>query len=622
MPKKLADYNFPGDLKDMDISQLKSLAPEIRDFLIQNLSKTGGHLASNLGVVELTLAIHKTFDSPKDKIIWDVGHQSYVHKILTGRAGAFDTLRQKDGLSGFPKTAESIHDVFDTGHASNSLSVAAGLSCARDLAGNGSHVVAVIGDGALTGGLAYEALNNIGGAKSRVIVVLNDNGMSISKNIGGVSRHLNKIRVSGGYYKFKGRIRKLTKSIPVVGEGIYTGIQRIRDRIKYAVINGGIFEQLGFTYLGPIDGHDLKQLTEGLELARHAKGPVVLHALTEKGKGYKSAEQNPDKFHGTGPFDPSTGCPLKSQSFPTYSEVFGEELEMIAEEDTRVVAITAAMTDGTGLSGFACRYPSRTYDVGIAESHAVTFAAGLAAGGLKPVVAIYSTFLQRAYDQIMMDVCLQGLPVIFAIDRAGNVGADGETHHGLFDISFLKSMPGMTLLAPRDCRELRSMLRHAMKLDGPSAIRYPRGNCPDFGYPGPEDAECAQVLMKGGDIALWSVGNMAGPALEIREILATQGILAEVCDVRCLKPLDTSTLLTSAAGKKWIVTLEDHALIGGFGETAAALAKANGIQAQMLHLGWPDTFIEHGSCEEIYKQYGLDAPGMAERIRQAIESKT
>lgn len=619
MERKLTDYQFPGDLKAMDLTQVKALAPSIREFLIDNLSKTGGHLASNLGVVELTLALHRIFDSPRDKIIWDVGHQSYVHKILTGRAGSFETLRQKNGLSGFPKTAESVHDIFDTGHASNSLSVAAGLARARDMAGDNYHVVAVIGDGALTGGLAYEGLNNIGGAKSRVIVILNDNGMSISRNIGGVSRHLNKVRVSAGYYRFKARMRKATRSVPLVGEGVYRGIQRMRDRIKYAIVNGVIFEQLGFTYMGPIDGHDLKQLMEGMELARHAEGPVVLHVLTEKGKGYKNAELFPGRFHGTGPFDPKTGCSLKTSENPTWSEVFGDTLGRLADENPGVVAVTAAMTDGTGLSNFACRHPQRIFDVGIAEGHAVTFAAGLAAGGLRPVVAIYSTFLQRAYDQMLMDVCLQDLPVVFAIDRAGNVGADGETHHGLFDISYLKSMPNMTLLAPRDCGELSDMLRMALSHPGPVAIRYPRGDCPDLGIPGPKTLFRSQQLADGGEVALWAVGNMTEKALKIRDLLAKDGIRASVLDVRVLKPLDEEALLASARDCRLVATLEDHVQAGGFGESAAALIHSAGLSCALLPVAWPDVFVEHGSTGELYEEYGLDAPAIASKIKDAYE---
>jgi len=622
MSKNICDYDFPKDLNNMSTAELNGLAGDIREFLIDHLSKTGGHLASNLGVVELTLALHKTFDSPTDKMIWDVGHQSYVHKILTGRATCFGTLRQMDGLSGFPKTAESEHDIFDTGHASNSLSIAAGLAKARDLSGETHQTVAIIGDGALTGGLAYEGLNNIGGTKSRVIVILNDNGMSISKNIGALSRHLNKVRVSAGYYKFKTKVRGWTRGIPVIGEGIYSGIQHFRDMIKYAIVDGVIFEQMGFTYMGPMDGHNVQTLMDSMELAKHAKGPVIIHVLTEKGKGYKNAELFPGKFHGTGPFDPVTGCSLKSSTEPTYSEVFGDHLVKLAEKDTKILAITAAMTDGTGLTGFARQFPERLFDVGIAEGHAVTFAAGLAAGGMKPFVAIYSTFLQRAYDQILIDVCLQNLPVIFAIDRAGNVGADGETHHGLFDISFLRSMPNLTILAPRDGKELEEMMDYALTLKGPCAIRYPRGHSRNLIYPRLHLSEGAQLLESGSDITIWAVGNMVSIAMEVRSLLKEKGILAAIVNPRILKPMDCDMLLHTANETPFLVTLEDNVVLGGFGEQVAAIIEEKNIQTKLLSIGWPDSFVEHGTCDELNALYRLDAAGIAERIQKSIERTT
>ena len=622
MSKNICDYDFPKDLKNMTISELNGLAGDIRAFLIDHLSKTGGHLASNLGVVELTLALHKTFNSPTDKMIWDVGHQSYVHKILTGRATGFDTLRQMDGLSGFPKTAESEHDIFDTGHASNSLSIAAGLAKARDLSGETHQTVAIIGDGALTGGLAYEGLNNIGGTKSRVIVILNDNGMSISKNIGAVSRHLNKVRVSAGYYKFKSKVRGWTRAIPGVGEGIYSGIQHFRDMIKYAVVDGVIFEQMGFTYMGPMDGHNVQTLMDSMELAKRAKGPVIIHVLTEKGKGYKNAELFPGKFHGTGPFDPATGCSLKSSVKPTYSEIFGNHLSKLAEKDAKIVAITAAMTDGTGLTGFACRFPDRIFDVGIAEGHAVTFAAGLAAGGMKPFVAIYSTFLQRAYDQILIDVCLQNLPVIFAIDRAGNVGADGETHHGLFDISFLRSMPNLTILAPRDGKELEEMMDYALTLSGPCAIRYPRGVSHNLSYPRISISAGAQRLETGLDLTIWAVGNMVTTAIEVKSILKEKGIQSAIVNPRQIKPMDIDILLQTAKETPWLVTLEDNVVIGGFGEQVATILKEENLPTKVINIGWPDRFVEHGSCDELNALYRLDAASIAERIQEAIERTT
>jgi 1-deoxy-D-xylulose-5-phosphate synthase len=622
MSKNICDYNFPNDLKNMSVSELNVLAGDIRQFLIDHLAKTGGHLASNLGVVELTLAMHKIFNSPTDKMIWDVGHQSYVHKILTGRAAGFPTLRQMDGLSGFPKTAESEHDIFDTGHASNSLSIAAGLAKARDLSGGTYQTVAIIGDGALTGGLAYEGLNNIGGTKSRVIVILNDNGMSISKNIGAVSRHLNKVRVSAGYYKFKSKVSGWTRAIPGIGESIYSGIQHFRDMIKYAIVDGVIFEQMGFTYMGPMDGHNVQTLMDSMELAKQAKGPVIIHVLTEKGKGYKNAELFPGKFHGTGPFDPATGCSLKSSVEPTYSEVFGQHLTKLAEKDDKIIAITAAMTDGTGLTGFACNYPDRIFDVGIAEGHAVTFAAGLAAGGMKPFVAIYSTFLQRAYDQILIDVCLQNLPVIFAIDRAGNVGADGETHHGLFDISFLRSMPNLTILAPRDGSELEEMMDYALTLKGPCAIRYPRGVSRNLPYSRVLLADGAQTLETGSDITIWAVGNMVSTAMNVTSILKEKGIFAALVNPRFIKPMDVDKLLQTANETPWLVTIEDNVVIGGFGEQVSTILKEKNLQTKVLNIGWPDRFVEHGSCDELNALYRLDAASIAERIQETIERAT
>lgn len=622
MSKNICDYDFPTDLKTMTSQELNGLAEDIREFLIDHLSKTGGHLASNLGVVELTLALHKSFDSPTDKIIWDVGHQSYVHKILTGRASGFTSLRQMDGLSGFPKTAESEHDIFDTGHASNSLSIAAGLAKARDLSSDTYQTVAIIGDGALTGGLAYEGLNNIGGTKSRVIVILNDNGMSISKNIGAVSRHLNKVRVSAGYYKFKSKVTGWTRAIPGIGEGIYSGIQHFRDMIKYAIVDGVIFEQMGFTYMGPMDGHNINTLMDSMELAKHAKGPVIIHVLTEKGKGYKNAELFPGKFHGTGPFDPATGCSLKTSDQPTFSEVFGDHLTKLAEQDPRIVAITAAMTDGTGLTGFACKFPNRIFDVGIAEGHAVTFAAGLAAGGLKPFVAIYSTFLQRAYDQILIDVCLQNLPVVFAIDRAGNVGADGETHHGLFDISFLRAMPNITILAPRDGKELEDMMEYALTLKGPCAIRYPRGISPELPYPRVPISKDAQKLEDGSDVTLWAVGNMVSTAIQVRTLLKEKGIQASIVNPRQIKPMDNDFLLQTAKETPLIVTLEDNVTIGGFGEQVSTFLTEMNAKAKVLIIGWPDQFIEHGSCDELNALYQLDAVSIAERIMKTFERTT
>ncbi len=606
MSKDLKEYDFPADLKSMDIKDLELLSYAIRDFLIDKVSKTGGHLASNLGIVELTIALHRIFDSPHDKIIWDVGHQSYVHKILTGRADAFDSLRQMGGLSGFPKAKESKHDVFDTGHSSTSVSAAAGMAAARDLKGESHEVIAVIGDGSLTGGMAYEALNNVGASKSKVIVILNDNGMSISRNIGGVSQHLSKLRTSRGYLKAKKAIKRTLQNIPVIGDDLSVDLGHIKDRVKYALLSGGvIFEELGFTYLGPVDGHNLAETIEVLELAKQVNGPVFVHVMTKKGKGYRIAEKNPDKFHGIGPFDPQTGVTIKEASI-TYSHAFGKAILDYAEDDERICTVSAAMCDATGLGPFSKRYPRRFFDVGIAEAHGVTFAAGLAKSGMKPVVAIYSSFLQRAYDQILEDVCLQNLPVIFAVDRAGIVGADGETHHGVFDLSYLSAMPNMTVLAPADGEQLAEMLRYALTLDAPVAIRYPRGECGLNTVGKPFNGKNVR-LEKGKDVDIWAVGKMLETARQVKEILDLRGIAAGIVDVTMVKPMDLSEL-ANAPGK--IVTLEDNVLAGGFGERLQAEA----AEFEVLSFGWPDQFIEHGSCIELYRKYGLDADAIAERI--------
>lgn len=614
MIKKLNQYDFPADLKTMDLKQLDLLACAIREFLIEKVSKTGGHLASNLGVVELSIALHKVFDSPCDKIIWDVGHQSYVHKILTGRADDFDKLRQMDGISGFPKSKESPHDVYETGHSSTSVSAAAGMAAARDLKGGDNEVIAVIGDGSLTGGMAYEALNNLGASKSKVMVILNDNGMSIGRNIGGVSQHLSKLRISNGYLKAKKTIKKTIRKIPVIGEDVSAGIGHVKDRVKYALLSGGvIFEELGFTYLGPVNGHSIPELLDVLEVAGHVNGPVFIHVITQKGKGYRTAEQNPDKFHGIGPFDPETGA-LRKEPGLTYSQVFGDAMLQLAEEDENLVAISAAMCDATGLGPFAMRYPTRFFDVGIAEAHGVTFAAGLAKAGAKPVAAIYSSFLQRGYDQMIEDVCLQNLPVVFAIDRAGIVGADGETHHGIFDLSYLRTMPGMTVLTPADGGQLASLLRYAVRLNGPCAIRYPRGGCSFDRLEAAKEFDGKnRRLAEGKDVDIWAVGNMTETALKARSILTDRGIDAGVVSVLQVKPLDLSCLGSSTL----LVTLEDNLLAGGFGEGFARQCGAGNV----LSLGWPDQFIEHGGCDDLYRKYGLDADRIAERICEHLERK-
>ena len=614
MNNELTQYDFPDDLKKMDLKEMELLSYAIRDFLIEKVSKTGGHLASNLGIVELTIALHKVFNSPEDKIVWDVGHQSYVHKILTGRSSEFDGLRQMNGLSGFPKGNESVHDAFDTGHSSTSISVAAGMAAARDLKGERNEVIAVIGDGSLTGGMAYEALNNVGASKSKLIVILNDNGMSISRNIGGVSQHLSKLRTSNGYLRVKKTVKCALNRIPVIGDDLSTNIGHAKDRIKYALLSGGvIFEELGFTYLGPINGHNIGEIIEVLELAKHVNGPVFIHVMTKKGKGYRTAEIDPNKFHGISPFDPETGKVLKPSGL-TYSKILGMTMEKLAADNNKIVAVSAAMCDATGLGSFAKKYPRQFFDVGIAEAHGVTFAAGLAKSGMRPLVAIYSSFLQRAYDQIIEDVCIQNLPVIFAIDRAGIVGADGETHHGLFDITYLSSMPNMTVLAPADGNQLAAMVRYAFTINGPVAIRYPRGDC-SFKQGGEDEYDGKNHrLFSGRDLDIWAVGKMLQTALDTRDQLKEKGIEAGVVDVTTIKPLDLSCLTEKT---KPVVTIEDGLLAGGFGDKFIV---ESGVK-EVLAFGWPDQFIEHGDCDSLYKKYGLDADSIAERICEHFERK-
>ena len=614
MSKELTQYDFPGDLKKMDLKEMELLSYAIRDFLIDKVSKTGGHLASNLGVVELTIALHKVFNSPEDKMIWDVGHQSYVHKILTGRAGEFDGLRQMNGISGFPKGKESPHDAFDTGHSSNSISAAAGMAAARDLKGDKNEVIAIIGDGSLTGGMAYEGLNNVGASKSKMIVILNDNGMSISRNIGGVSQHLSKLRTSNGYLRVKKTIKRALNRIPVIGDDLSTNIGHAKDRIKYALLSGGvIFEELGSTYLGPINGHNIRETIEVLELAKHVNGPVFIHVMTKKGRGYRTAEIDPNKFHGISPFNPETGKVLKPSGM-TYSKVLGATVEAMAADDKKITTISAAMCDATGLSGFAKKYPRQFFDVGIAEAHCVTFAAGLAKSGMKPLVAIYSSFLQRAYDQIIEDVCIQNLPVVFAIDRAGIVGADGETHHGLFDIAYLTSMPNMTVLAPSNGNQLAAMIRYAFTLDGPVAIRYPRGDCSYNPQDTPVFDGKNQRIFTGKDLDIWAVGKMLQTALETREQLKRRGIDAGVVEAAAIKPLDLSCLTEKT---KPVVTIEDGLLAGGFGDKFIVESQVQDV----LTFGWPDQFVEHGDCDSLYKKYGLDADSITERICEHFERK-
>lgn len=622
MMRPLEDYDFPKELKSMTLREKELLAVAVREFLIDHISKTGGHLASNLGIVELAIAIHSVFDPPKDKIIWDVGHQAYVHKILTGRAGDFDTLRQLDGLSGFPSRNESPYDPFTTGHSSNSVSLAAGLAKARDISGQDYETVAVIGDGALTGGLAYEGFNNLGAQKSRSIVIINDNGMSIGKNTGAVSSHLGKLRTSEKYYRFKRKVKNSLSKVPGVGDSIIGGLEKVRDVAKYALVDGVLFEELGFTYLGPVDGHNIQELTEHLEMARSVDGPVVIHVRTVKGKGYRNAEKNPDRFHGTGPFDKVTGMPLHRRLKMTYSEVFGTHLCEMAEKDSRITAITAAMKSGTGLDEFAERFPQRFTDAGIAEGHAATFAGGMAAGGARPFAAVYSSFLQRAYDEIITDVCLQDLPVVFCIDRSGVVGADGATHHGIFDLSYLSSIPGLTVMAPADGRELCDMMDYALSLGKPCAIRYPKGSAENrvsVYEDRPAVSEGAWIIKKGTDVMIFAIGSMTDNVMKAADILEKAGISTGVADARFAKPVDKEKLNQAAEGCRLIVTVEDNVITGGFGESVLACLSENREKTDVMMLGWPDEFIPQGTIGQLMDRYGLSPEKIAERIREKIE---
>lgn len=615
----IESHNFPEDLKSMSYDELELLSYELRDFLVESVSKTGGHLASNLGIVELAIALHRSFDTPRDKLIWDVGHQTYVHKILTGRISGFSTLRKLGGMSGFPKSADSEYDLFDTGHSSTSISLGLGMAAARDISGDDFKVVSVIGDGAMTGGIAYEALNNAGNTNTNFIVVLNDNGMSISANTGGLSRSLGRITSTDKYLHMKTQVKKGLKKVPVIGESVISGIRSAKDDIKYAVIDGILFEELGFKYIGPIDGHNIKELCQTLELAKGISGPVLIHAVTKKGKGYSKAEENPGIFHGIGAFDVQTGRPLKKSEGKSYSAVFGDKLVQMAAEDSRIAAVSAAMIDGVGLDAFAKKYKKRMFDVGIAEEHAVTFAAGLAKSGMRPFVAIYSSFLQRAYDQIIEDVCLQKLPVTFCIDRAGVVGADGETHHGIFDIAYLRSMPGMTVFAPKDGSELEAMMEAALSIDGPCAIRYPRGTAADLNKSSSSEAGKADRVNEGSDIEIWAVGNMTAHALEAASILETKGISCSVINMASVKPLDLKTLTESAEKYSLIITVEDGVVSGGIGESIKALLADSDVR--IINMGWPDEFIEHGTQKQLYEKYGLDGASIAEKAEEIYNSK-
>lgn len=612
----------PWDVRALNAEELKQLAAEIRQFLIEKTSVTGGHLASNLGVVELTIALFLAFDLPKDKVIWDVGHQSYTHKILSGRREMFDELRQYGGMSGFPKRKESPYDSFDTGHSSTSISAGLGMAQGRDLLGEDYAVVSVIGDGALTGGMAYEALNNAARLKKNYIIILNDNNMSISENVGGMSKYLNGIRSDAGYNELKKHVSSALSEIPVIGEGLVEKISRTKNSIKQLFIPGMLFENMGITYLGPVDGHDVKAMVKIFREARKMDHAVLVHVLTKKGKGYGPAEKNPARFHGVEPFDIDTGKPLKEKIYPSYTDVFSKELCRIARDNPRVAAITAAMPDGTGLKAFGHYFPDRFFDVGIAEQHAVTSAAGMAAAGLKPVVAVYSSFLQRGYDQILHDVCIQNLPVVFALDRSGLVGSDGETHQGIFDLSYLTSIPNMSVLAPKNLWELRRDLQFAIETyEGPIAIRYPRGQA----YRGLRQFDTpivygkGEILIRGSEIALLAVGSMVSTAEHVREKLLKEGFRCTLANGRFIKPMDEELVEQLAAGHRLIVTLEENVLQGGYGLQVTAYVHQHHPETEVLNIALPDAYVEHGNVSILREMLGIDSDSVVRKIRAILD---
>lgn len=608
----------PNDIKKIPADQLPALAEEIREFIIESLSKTGGHLASNLGVVELTIAMHRVFDLPKDKLIWDVGHQSYTHKILTGRKDGFETLRREGGISGFPKRSESDCDVFDTGHSSTSISAGVGYVRARELKKENYSVVSIIGDGALTGGMAYEALNNAASLKSNFIIVLNDNEMSITENVGGMSSYLSGLRTASAYTDFKMDVTKALNRIPGIGPGMVDAMRKTKSSIKQIIIPGMLFEDMGLTYLGPVDGHNIPQLIKTFQEAKRFEGPILVHVLTQKGRGYEPAMRHPARFHGAGPFDVKTGLPV-GKSNPTYTDVFSTVMRKMGDRRKDVAAVTAAMMTGVGLKRFSNMFPDRCFDVGIAEEHAVTFAAALSLGGITPVVAIYSSFLQRAYDQIMHDVCMQNLHVVFAIDRAGLVGYDGETHHGIFDLSYLGSMPNMTILAPKNLWELSDMIKFAVDYDGPIAVRYPRGEA----YTGLKEFRApiclgkAEVIHEGSRVALLAVGSMVKMAEEVQKQLKERMDMdAALVNARFVKPIDEELLRSFADTYELVVTLEENVKDGGFGERVLAFAEEEDLPFGVEIIALPDRFIPHGSVSYQMKQVGFTPEDICGRIEE------
>ena len=609
-----------NDIKKLTEEDVLALRKEIRTFLLEHISKTGGHLASNLGVVELTMALHLAFDLPKDKIIWDVGHQSYTHKILTGRKQEFNTLRQYGGLSGFPKMNESECDCFNTGHSSTSISAGLGLAAAKEVTGEDYHVISVIGDGSLTGGMAYEALNNASHLKTNFIIVLNDNNMSISENVGGMSKYLSRFRTTDTYRELKSDVMQSLSKIPC-GERIAKSIRNAKSGIKQLFIPGMLFEEMGLIYLGPVDGNNIKEMVKTFQEAKRVNGSVLVHVMTEKGKGYTPAEKHPSRFHGVEPFDIATGRPLKQKETMSYTDVVSSVMCKLAEENEKLVAITAAMADGTGLSRFARLYPNRFFDVGIAEQHAVTFSAGLAKAGLKPVFAVYSSFLQRAYDQVLHDVCIQNLPVVFAIDRGGLVGSDGETHQGIYDISYLSSIPNMTVIAPKNKWELADMLKFATEYDGPIAVRYPRGTA----YEGLKELRTSiaygksEVIQLGEKIALFALGTMVETAQKVAEILEEKGFFVTIINARFAMPFDKDVVCSLEQNHDLLVTLEENVASGGFGEHIAAFVKEQNLDINIQIMAIPDMYVEHGSVDKLKSAIGLDAESVADKIMERLK---
>ena len=622
----LDKINSPADVKKLSDEQLKQLAAEIRQLLIKVISHTGGHLAPNLGVVELTLALHKVFTTPQDKLVFDVGHQAYIHKIITGRREQFPTLRQYGGLSGFPKRSESEHDAFGTGHSSTSISAALGMAVARDLQGEDYNVVAIIGDGSMTGGMAFEALNNAGTLHKKMVVVLNDNEMSISKNVGAMSDYLYHLRTGETYNKIKNDIEGWLKNMEF-GTDVLKAIRRLKGSVKYLMVPTSIFEELGFTYLGPVDGHDIHGLIEVLQAAKKIDGPVMVHVLTKKGKGYKPAEESPNKFHGTGPFEIATGKKITNPAAPiSYTEVFGKTITELADSDKNIVGLTAAMPDGTGLNIFAQAHPDRFFDVGIAEQHAVTAAAGMAAAGMKPVTAIYSTFMQRAYDSILHDICMQKLHVTMCLDRAGLVGDDGYTHHGVFDYAYLRSIPNMTIMAPKDENELRHMLKTALSFNGPISVRYPRGSGVGVDITEPMQElpiGKAEVLREGKELCFWAIGSMVQSAVQAADKLKEQGIDAGVVNMRFAKPLDKDLLIEHAKRYGKIVTLEEGVLAGGVGSEVLEILDDAGLlqQCAVLRLGIPDEFVTHGDKKLLFRDLGLDTDAIVQKAAEFVKGE-